>query len=95
METLNLVLSIAGIVGWGYVWTLEKYRTGRTVRTQIGVMLLGLMWIMLFLADTCQGLVPTSLTVCARIILGIAFWCMMPLLRDNSYNSDDNQDEQT
>lgn len=81
MELLNLALSFGGFVGWFYVWSRGQYKTGATLRTQVGVMLLGLMWLMLILADTYQNLQPTWGTISARITIAIAFVCLMPLLK--------------
>lgn len=80
LEFLNTALALIGIFGWGWVWWFSKYKTGNSVRIQIGMILLGLVWVLLFLADTMQGLAPTSLTVTSRALVLIGLWCCMPLL---------------
>lgn len=81
LEFFNTVLALIGIVGWAWVWCFGKYRTGNSVRIQVGMMLLGAVWVLLFLADTVQNLQPTSLTVVSRLLVLIGLWCCMPLLR--------------
>lgn len=84
MLILNLVLSVLGFVGWSWIWWCNRYVTGRTIRTQIGVILLGLMWVLLIIADTYQQLQPTGASITARVVLLFALWFLMPLLRDKS-----------
>lgn len=81
MEILNIALSIGGFVGWFWVWHFDKYKTGRSFRIQLGVILLGFMWVMLIMADLYQDFIPSWGTVGARIIIAIAFVCLMPLLK--------------
>lgn len=81
LEFFNTLLALIGIVGWIWVWCYDQYKTGRTVRIQIGVMAFGVIWILLFLADTAQHLQPTSLTVISRALVLIGLWCCMPLLK--------------
>lgn len=81
LEFFNTLLAFVGIVGWSWVWWLGKYKTGCNMRVQVGVILLGVVWVMLFLADTVQNMQPTSLTVVSRALVLIGLWCCMPLLR--------------
>ena len=80
-DFFNTLLALIGIIGWSWVWWFGKYKTGCNARIQIGVILLGVVWVMLFLADTVQDLVPTSLTVVSRALVLIGFWFCMPLLK--------------
>ena len=84
LEFLNTLLAFIGIVGWGWVWWFGKYKTGCDARIQMGVILLGVVWVMLFLADTVQDLAPTSLTVVSRALILIGLWCCMPLLKNDT-----------
>ena len=81
LEFFNTLLALIGIIGWSWVWCFGKYKTGRTLRTQIGVMAFGVIWILLLLADTAQDLQPTSLTVISRALVLTGLWCCMPLLK--------------
>ena len=81
LEFFNSLLALIGIVGWSWVWWFGKYKTGNSVRIQVGMMFLGAVWVLLFLADTVQNLQPTSLTVVSRLLVLIGLWCCMPLLR--------------
>lgn len=81
LEFINTLLALGGIIGWGWVWCFGKYKTGRNIRTQFGVVIFGVVWVVLFLADTVQDLHPTSLTVLARLFILIGLWCCMPLLK--------------
>lgn len=81
LEFFNTLLAFIGIAGWSWVWWFSKYKTGHNMRTQIGVILFGVVWVVLFLADTAQDFKPTSLTVIARSLILIGMWCCMPLLR--------------
>lgn len=81
LEFFNTLLAFIGIVGWSWVWWFGKYKTGCNMRVQVGVILLGVVWVLLFLADTVQNMQPTSLTVVSRALVLIGLWCCMPLLR--------------
>lgn len=81
LEFLNTLLAFIGIIGWSWVWWFSEYKTGNSMRIQMGMILLGSVWVLLFLADTVQDLVPTSLTVISRALVLIGLWCCMPLLR--------------
>lgn len=81
LELLNTLLALIGVIGWSWVWWFSKYKTGHDKRTQVGIILFGVVWVVLFLADTAQHAEPTSLTVIARSFILIAMWCCMPLLR--------------
>lgn len=81
LEFFNSLLAFIGIVGWSWVWCFGKYQTGRDKRIQIGIIVLGAVWVLLFLADTVQDLQPTSLTVISRALVLIGLWCCMPLLK--------------
>lgn len=81
LEFFNSLLAFIGFVGWSWVWCFGKYQTGRDMRIQIGIIVLGAVWVLLFLADTVQDLQPTSLTVISRALVLIGLWCCMPLLR--------------
>ena len=93
MQLLNLALSLIGFFGWCWVWWCNRYKTGRTMRTQVGVILLGLFWVMLFIADTYEHLNPTPASFAGRFLMIIALWCLMPLLRAAPCAT--RQDEQT
>lgn len=81
LEFLNTLLALVGIFGWGWVWWFGKYKTGKSIRIQVGLILLGAVWVMLLLADTIQNMQPTSLTVTSRALVLIGLWCCMPLLK--------------
>lgn len=81
LEFFNTLLAFIGTIGWAWVWCFSKYRTGNSVRIQVGMMFLGAVWVLLFLADTVQNMQPTSLTVVSRLLVLTGLWCCMPLLR--------------
>lgn len=93
LEFFNTVLALLGIAGWSWVWWFSKYKTGHNKRTQIGVIVLGLVWVLLFLADTVQHLQPTSFTVVARTLFLIGLWCCMPLLKTQDTIEDDEVED--
>ncbi len=93
LEFFNTSLALIGIAGWSWVWWFGKYKTGRTIRTQTGVMAFGVIWILLFLADTAQHLQPTSLTVISRALVLIGLWCCMPLLKTQDTIEDDEVED--
>lgn len=93
LEFLNTLLALVGILGWGWVWWFSKYKTGNSIRIQVGMILLGTVWVLLFLADTVQDLTPTSLTVISRALVLIGLWCCMPLLIKNAPKNKDYDDE--
>lgn len=84
LEFLNTLLAIIGGAGWIWVWWFSKYKTGNSIRIQVGMILLGAVWVLLFLADTVQDLTPTSLTVISRALVLTGLWCCMPLLIKNA-----------
>lgn len=84
LDLLNTLLALIGIVGWGWVWWFSKYKTGQNIRIQLGMVLMGVVWILLFLADTAQHARPTSLAVAARALILFGLWCCMPLLKNNT-----------
>lgn len=86
---INTLIALIGIIGWGWVWWAGKYKTGCNIRVQMGIVLLGVVWVLLFLADVAQHLHPTSLTVVSRALVLIGLWCCMPLLKNNMKDWDD------
>ena len=78
---LNTLLALIGIAGWAWVWCFSKYKTGCDIRIQFGIVALGVVWVILFLADTAQHAEPTSLTVASRALVLFGLWCCMPLLK--------------
>jgi len=93
MYFINTALAILGVVGWGWVWCFSKYKTGGTVRIQTGTIALGGVWVLLFLADTLQGLHPTSLTVFSRSVVLFGLWCCMPLLEKKHEDKNEEGEE--
>ena len=81
MKLISLLLAILGFIGWTWVWTRKEYRTGVRWAVQISLILFGFMWLSLILADTVQGLKPTTGTLFARIILLIACGLMTSQLK--------------
>lgn len=81
MTVINIILGFAGFFGWLWVWTRAHYKTGATLRVQIGIAAIGLAWLMLIMADVVQHLHPTGGTVLARAVFLIGLWCLMPLLQ--------------
>ena len=81
LELLNTIFALVGVIGWGWVWWFTKYKIGNSWRIQAGMIALGSVWVLLFLADTVQNMQPTSLTVTSRILVLIGLWCCMPLLK--------------
>lgn len=86
MITFNMFLSFSGLAGWLWVWWHGRYKTGCDIRIQVGVMLMGLVWLLLVLADAVQHLQPTSGTIVARLFMIIGMWCLMPLLKYKPQN---------
>lgn len=95
LEFINTLLAFVGVMGWSWVWWFGKYKTGCNMRVQIGVVLLGVVWVLLFLADTVQNMQPTSLTVVSRLLVLIGLWCCMPLLRKAAELNEPNKPEVT
>lgn len=96
LSFINTSLALIGIFGWGWVWWFSKYKTGCTFRVQSGMIVLGAVWVLLFLADTAQNMVPTSLTVISRALVLIGLWCCMPLLKcsiNDNCESGEGEDE--
>lgn len=93
LEFLNTLLALIGIAGWSWVWWFSKYKTGHDMRTQIGVIVFGVVWVVLFLADTAQDFKPTSLTVIARSLILMGMWCCMPLLKKQTESLEPNAPE--
>lgn len=79
---LNELIAFIGIVGWGWVWWIGKYKTGQNIRIQIGMISLGVVWMLFFLADTMQVAQPKTLAMTARTLLLFGLWCCMPLLKN-------------
>lgn len=90
MELISLLLAILGFIGWTWVWTRKKYRTGAKWSVQISLILFGFMWLSLILADTVQDLQPTSGTIFARTILLIACGLMTSQLKIGGKNDTSN-----
>lgn len=84
LELLNTLLALMGIVGWGWVWWFSRYKTGQNTRIQLGMVSMGVVWVLLLLADTVQHAQPTSLAVTARALILFGLWCCMPLLKNNT-----------
>ena len=88
LALLNTLLALIGIAGWAWVWCFSKYKTGCDIRIQFGIVALGVVWVILFLADTAQHAEPTSLTVASRALVLFGLWCCMPLLKLKRKNYD-------
>lgn len=84
LDFLNTLLALIGIAGWGCVWCFSDYKTGCSIRVQIGMIVLGAVWVLLFLADVAQDLQPTSFTVVSRALVLMGLWCCMPLLKNDA-----------
>lgn len=83
LDFLNTMLALIGILGWSWVWWFSEYKTGNNIRIQASMIIIGTVWVMLFLADTAQDLIPTSFTVASRAAILVVLWCCMPLLKCN------------
>lgn len=81
MKLFNLLIAISGFIGWAWIWTRAAYKTDKTWQTQISIILFGFGWLSLILADTVQGLEPTTGSIFARLILFVACALMTPLLK--------------
>lgn len=90
MIVLNAFLAFIGLAGWLWVWWHNRYQTGCSIQIQVGVILLGLMWVLLVLADTMQGLQPTTGTIAARVLTIIGLWCLTPLLKNKALTKDES-----
>ncbi len=93
LDFLNTLLALVGIAGWGWVWWFSDYKTGCSIRIQTGMIVLGAVWVLLFLADVAQELQPTSLTVISRALVLIGLWCCMPLLKTQDTIEDDEVED--
>lgn len=78
----NNLLALIGVIGWVWVWCFTKYKTGHDARIQSGVIAFGILWIVLFLADSLQHVQPTSLTIFGRAVIIYGLWSCMPLLEN-------------
>ena len=92
LDFLNTMIAVLGMLGWWWVWLKGAYKTGSTFRTQSGVIIFGIIWVMLSMADTIQDLHPTSLTVFSRVLLLAALWCCMPLLKQSPQETKDDDE---
>ena len=81
MIIINNWLAYIGFIGWAWVWWLNRYHTGGSIRTQIGLMLFGAVWVMVIIASALQNHTPTTATVFARGCLLLGIWMLMPLLK--------------
>ncbi len=81
MSILNIALAVFGLIGWFYVWFIAKYQTGCTARIQWGIILIGMVFLSILLADTYQGRTPTSLSVLGRASFVVAMYLLSPLLK--------------
>lgn len=81
MILFNNLLAYIGFFGWVWVWWLNRYQTGGSKRVQIGLILIGITWVMIILAGSLQKHIPTSGTVIARAALLLGMWILTPLLK--------------
>lgn len=81
MELFNSLLAVLGMIGWFWVWFFSKYQTGCSVRIQWGVMLVGVVFLSIFLAEILQGRQPTTISVFARICFITSMYLLTPLLK--------------
>jgi len=88
MLVANMLLAFIGFFGWLWVWAGSHYQTDATPRIQIGVALIGLMWLLLIIADTVQHLQPTGGTILARIVILFGLYFLKPLLETKENGSD-------
>lgn len=78
LDFLNTLLALIGIIGWSWVWCFSRYKTGCDIRIQLGILALGIAWLLFFLADIAQH---DELTVIGRAAILFGLWCCMPLLK--------------
>lgn len=78
LEFLSTLLALIGIIGWSWVWCFSRYKTGCDIRIQLGILALGVAWLLFFLADIAQH---AELTVIGRAAILFGLWCCMPLLK--------------
>ena len=83
-----MLLGFIGFFGWLWVWVRSRYQTDASPRIQIGVGTLGLMWILLIIADTVQHLQPTGGTILARLVILFGLYLLKPLLESKDNGSD-------
>lgn len=81
MLMLNMVIAFMGFVGWFWIWSRSNYQTGSDCRTQIGVIFLGLVWILILVADLMESSSPKGTTLIVRLTLITALLLLKPLLR--------------
>ena len=81
MTFFNDLMGFVGFFGWCWVWWFNRYNTSGCMRIQIGVIAMGVVWLMVILAETIQQHTPTSGTVLARFSLLLGMWLLTPLLK--------------
>lgn len=81
MLILNMVVALLGFIGWFWIWSRSNYQTGSDCRTQIGVIALGLVWVLILVADLMESSSPKGTTLIVRLTLIIALLLLKPLLR--------------
>lgn len=81
MTLLNMAVALGGFLGWFWIWARSKYQTGADCRTQLGVILLGLVWILILVADLMEISAPKGTTLIVRLTLISALLLLKPLLR--------------
>ncbi len=80
MLILNVIAALIGFFGWFWVWSRSHYQTGSDFRTQIGVILLGMVWVLVLVADLVEGSEPKVTIFIVRVIFIISLLLLKPLL---------------
>lgn len=81
MLILNMIVAFIGFAGWVWIWSRSRYQTGSDCATQIGVMLLGVLWILILVADLVESSTPKGTTLIVRLTLITALVLLKPLLK--------------
>lgn len=74
-------VAVWGFVGWLWVWAHNRFATGKRWQTQVGVLLMGAMWLCIILAITLQDYEPTATSIAGHGMLIVGQWLLSSKLR--------------
>lgn len=82
-----LAVVVGGFIGWLWVWTHTGFATGKRWQTQLGVLLMGGMWLCMIQAMTLQEYEPTTSSIVGHLMLIAGQWLLSHKLRTTTNGS--------
>lgn len=76
-----LAVAVVGFVGWLWVWAHTRFATGKRWQTQVGVLLMGAMWLCIILAVTLHDYEPSASSIAGHFMLIMGQWLLSSKLR--------------